>query len=410
MSGPPVVQQNVGDQQVADILNQAVKGFKGTVDPSGLVGPIRAALDRGVAPATIVQMVQQSIGYNPAAETTQDFQKPNATGSGLPGTAPTTPAAGGEGTGGAAQIDPSIVASQILQSVLSNAPKPSDPKYASQADPQTAYMNDYLVWQQMLGQAVTVSKSIQDMQAGYVDLGGGKIITQAQFDKLSPQDQAMVAAQYAQNNAKTTNDYNQMLNQLGLSQYQAQSTANANNNAALSQNFQNQLSAFNTQITLGQANQDTAVKGIARQLQGMQESRARADTVTSAMQAAAPLASPSGQTSFSANDLGSAAAGLARLGGANPSLPLLNFTGTRTVNPAGLMAASDQALGVGGALPTIPGLGVSGTIPQPQAPSLMGAPPAAAPYVRPPLLPIPQMAGSSAPSVPYLVPPTTTGQ
>jgi hypothetical protein len=205
----------------------------------------------------------------------------------------------------------------------------------------------------------------KEEKAGIFRMEDGQIITRAQMDQLDPGSRAQVESYIANKNIEQENTFNQILNELQLTEFTTGQNSAGMENSRRSSDFQNQMETYREQIGLDQANQDTASKRVARQLDGMSEARQRADTAMQALMAAAPWGTSNGKTSFSANDLGAGVAGLSRLGNVDPSAPLLNFTGVQTVDPNSMFDFYDQQMGVGGPLPQIPDLMTQpGQIPQ----------------------------------------------
>lgn len=262
-------------------------------------------------------------------------------------------------------------ADAFLNEVFSSRPKPGDyhddPKYGSAQD---QYDFAYGEWQQHVITAQEISKNQHELESGIMRLDDGTVITQAQFDQLDPMAQSQVTAQMANKNLANQKAWNDEMNTLGLSQFQVGNAAREQENQRTSQDFQNNLSRFGAEMSLGEGNQNTAVKQVDRQLAGMQESRARADQIMQTLLKAAPWMVPDGKTNFSPGDLGGAVSKIAQFGGIGPTDSLMNFTGTMAVDPRGELAAQDAALGVTGQLPQIPGLGIDASQ-IPQAPASM---------------------------------------
>lgn len=303
-----------------------------------------------------------------------------------PGATPTT-APGGQPT--LTPANPSIPPSQVLATALgvaaANPPKLTDPDIAN--DP-AAYRLAVKDWQDTIGRLTTTLAATQQTELGIVTLPDGSMIdTHDPRVERDPNLQAQIAAAFANQDQKAMDAYYGILNDLDLKDYAAASSRTNVNNAALSQGFQNALSAINTRVATGEANQNTAVKEISRQISGMSESRARAGQIEDKLAAQQGLAGQAGKTEYGVNDFGAAGQAAARYAGlpAGPNASVLNFTGQRTVDPAGLLAAGDQALGVTGQLSQIPGLGVGNNeIPQAPVPQLVGA----APQLRRPQAPV----------------------
>jgi hypothetical protein len=205
----------------------------------------------------------------------------------------------------------------------------------------------------------------KEEKAGIFRMEDGQIITRAQMDQLDPGSRAQVESYIANKNIEQENSFNQILNELQLTEFTTGQNSAAMENARLSQGFQNSMESYREGLTLDQANQNTALRKVDRQLAGMQESSSRASTAMDALMKAAPWGTSGGKTSFSPADLGGAVSKLAQFGGIGANDPLVNFTGTQTVDPNAMFNFYDQQLGVTGPLPQIPDLMTQpGQIPQ----------------------------------------------
>lgn len=237
-----------------------------------------------------------------------------------------------------------------------------------------AAIGEYIQNQQMI---LEMSQSLDEEEAGIFRMEDGQIITREMMDQLDPAARAQVEATIANRNIERQNQFNDLLNSLDLTEFTTGQQSTQLENQRRSQDFQNQLESFRQRISLDQANQDTAVKKIDRNLMGMQESRARATDALDALMKAAPFGTSNGKTSFTPADLGGAVSALARFGGIGANTPLLNFTGVQTIDPNSMFNFYDQQLGVGGPLPEIPNLTTQpGQIPAPPSsvPIQLGSP------------------------------------
>lgn len=117
--------------------------------------------------------------------------------------------------------------------------------------------------------------------------------------------------------------------------------------------FNSKISGINQSLGYDQNALSRANSLISRQLQGQQESRARAQFVTDTLTKLAPWAT-GGKTEFTGNDFGAIGAEYAKMAGMDPNAVALRFPGSMTVTPQSLLAMYDQQAGVGGQLPGIP--------------------------------------------------------
>jgi hypothetical protein len=287
----------------------------------------------------------------------------------------------------------------LLQANLSAMPNPKDPAYKGD---MAAYRADMQEWQTSTIAAQQNARLSQQLELGILEMPDGTLLDVSDPEvERNPQLKASLATFWHQQDQKVRNDYAAQLNALDLQEYAGVVSATNANNANLSRSFQDALSLVNERVSIGQANQDTAVKEIERILKGQQENRLRASDAETQLAAASGYAAPAGKTSFSANDLGAAQAGLAKLAGIAPDAPLLNFTGQRTVDPLGMLRGLDQQAGVDRALPEIPGLGVTAAD-LPNAPAYAGV--GGPPTLRRPEAPIiPDRTAPAAPKGPSLL-------
>lgn len=287
---------------------------------------------------------------------------------GAPGTVPQKPAD--------ATIPPSQVLSAALAAATANPPQLTDPDIKGDMPSYRAALTE---WQGLIGKLTTTLAAQQQVELGIATLPDGTLIdTHDPRVQRDPNLQSQLAAAFADQDKKAMDAYYGILNDLDLKDYASKTAATNVNNQALSQGFQNALSAITQKVSIGEANQNTAVRDITRQLSGMAESRARASETEDELLKTQGLAGPAGKTAYGPGDFGAAGEAAARYAGLprGPGNSVLNFTGQRTVDPAGLMAAGDQALGVTGALAQIPGLGVDQSqVPTAPTPQLVGAAP-----------------------------------
>jgi len=289
-----------------------------------------------------------------------------------------TPPAGTPAAGGQKPMTLSEGFSAHVNALLKTPINPSDYRKPDGSFDTAAYgaaMSDYNL---TLTDALESQRQAQQLQIGIIEVpdgNGGTVILDVHDPAVErdPQLAAQMATYFANQDRDLQNKWTMTLHELELDDYAGAVAATNLANSNASRAFQDALGLVHERLALGQADQETAVKEIERQLSGMQESRARASEAETQLSAAAGWASPMGKTAFSAGDLGAGVAGLARFGGLDASAPLLQFSGTRTTDPLGMMAQQDAQLGVTGQLAKIPGLGVSAAD-LPGAPGYAGAP------------------------------------
>lgn len=211
------------------------------------------------------------------------------------------------------------------------------------------------------------------LESGSVKLDDQTLITSDMLNHPDP----LVRAQYEQAFLTRQHEIEEQsriaLNAYNLDEYtlgrqralDMDATAIAQHNA--------ELATVRERLARDEISIEQASTEIDRILSGQQESRARADLITSSQQAAAPYGTTGGKSSFTGADLGAGAtATLRQLGHANPGqAEAIRFPGTITMDPARLMAEGDAALGVDRPLPEIPQISVSDAD-IPRAPRLSG--------------------------------------
>lgn len=250
---------------------------------------------------------------------------------------------------------------QALNYLSANPPKQSD---FESPDEYSFAMTTWLEQVTAAGQAL---QQFQMASLGFTQGPDGSLIP---YTSLDPQTKAYVDTINENAWAKAMNDF--QLTNYDMAKDRVQT------------DLGNITNRFNSLLALDGANISQANSAIARMLSGLGESRSRASLIADTQLAAAPWASPSGQTSFNASDLGgSIGTAWAQALGLDPSQSILNYTGTSMIDPAGVMAGYDNQFGVTGALPDIPSL-LTGLGDVPGAPSLPNSPSLIAPSPLPP--------------------------
>lgn len=382
VSPPPTDQKLNFDPHALQITNQVLaslpSGYKlDTPTRTQVYQWVQELLGQGATPEQIQAEVQQRLS-KPSAATAQTGQTQKGT--------PINPDTGQPFT-------PSEVMSRTFQALASDPPDPS------QFQDMFEYTQAFDQWASSLQSVMDIRKGLAEFDYGAIPLGDGRFITQDDFNKLDPATQQRVSALAAQQNADITNKYNKLVNDFGLSEWQTQSAVDTANNQALSQNFRDQLAAQTQKIDIGKANQQTSLYQIDRALQGMTEARARAGFVEDSLASQQGWAVPDGKTSFTSAELGPSFSAIAEAMGQSPNVPMLNFTGTRTQDPGGLLNQFDTAMGVQGPIPQVRELPDFGPVPTPQNPTLTTGKPNFLPYAVPPQLP-PLFSTARMPSTP----------
>ncbi len=219
----------------------------------------------------------------------------------------------------------------FLRTLMANPPERSD--FPPGPDGDADFQDEKMTWQSDFQTALGLYSEFKSLQVGMIPIGDGRYMSQAEFNNLSPQDQQRVQAIAQNYNTALQNDYDKLMTDYGIAEWTLKDSARRNDNDVL---------------------RSQSLDQIERQLSGMQESRSRSRQVEDVLASQQGWAVPNGQTSFTPQDFGGATANAARYAGLAPTDQLLNFTGTRTVDPAGMMAGYDQMLGVGGPLANIP--------------------------------------------------------
>lgn len=222
--------------------------------------------------------------------------------------------------------------------------------------------------------ATTLDK-FRKLQGGQIPLpdGSGTL----SLDMINSPDPAIAA--YARTivdnfNRDAFNSYNTLMNNMGLSQFEVDTSAASFENDQRQAEFTNSLAAFRENTDWDKLNVGRAADEVNRHLSGLQESRSRADLETQAQLAAAPYAT-GGKTEFTPNDIGALGVEAGRMAGLMPDQVAIRYPSTMVVDPGAMMRANDAALGVTGPIPTIPQLTTSpNMIPAP--PTFVSGPPA----------------------------------
>jgi hypothetical protein len=198
---------------------------------------------------------------------------------------------GGTGGGSSAGVVNALDPDQLIQELWNQRPDPSDPMYANY-DPNDEnaplYEADLEAWRGLLSDTMAYAEYKKEEKAGIFRMEDGQIITRAQMDQLDPGSRAQVETYIAQKNIDQENSFNNILNELDLTEFTTSQNSAISENSRISNDFQNQLETYREGIALDQANQSTAISKVARQLDGMAESRQRSDVAMEALLKAAP--------------------------------------------------------------------------------------------------------------------------
>lgn len=231
--------------------------------------------------------------------------------------------------------------------------------------------------------------------SGELRLDDGTVLTTELLTDPDLVIRAQAVQAFAERLGSTIAERNQMMLDAGLEDFVTEDTSGAGSASAAARErnqleqarFANDLAKLGAELDIKDATTRRIDSQVARHLGGLQESRARTSDTLDTILRALPLASASGKTAFTANELGGGVSALARMGGIDPNASLLQFTGQQTIAPDAHRAAGDAALGVSGPVPTVPDLG-SLVVPTPPAltPTLGsggggGAAPAGAPNI-----------------------------
>lgn len=244
-------------------------------------------------------------------------------------------------------------ATTLLEQALAMAPDQNDPRYAE--DPG-GYTTDWMLWLQTVQSAAQTQAQLAQLDAGVVTLDDGTVITSSMLNDPDPAVRAQYQAAYDSRLAEAELGYTTLLDELGITSYNAFRQGVEGENTRKTQDFTNRVNRFNAELDWDQQNVERAAKDVARSIEGLAESQRRAKLLTDTALDAAPWATQPGKSSFTGADLGAGITALARQAGIkNPeTAPLLNFTGTQRIDPGGLMQGYDQQLGVQGPVPLIP--------------------------------------------------------
>lgn len=245
---------------------------------------------------------------------------------------------------------------QFIQAAINGAPDPKSEEFLAD-DGQggtyfdnTRYKASLDKYETDLKNAVTLWGTFGKQAAGFTTLPDGTIIPNGD---VTPDVRTAVDRNNARAAAKLFNDY-------ALQDYNLARQYTGDQNDLEQVDFDNALSVVTKKLSLDQTNLEQSGQAIDRALTGLQESRARAQTIGDQTLKAAPYATAPGKTSFSGQDLGAIAMAYANMTGLGGG-PLINYPTTVSVDPQGLMSQFDQMFGVGGSIPqpaqpiTVPG-------------------------------------------------------
>jgi peptidase M23-like protein len=207
-------------------------------------------------------------------------------------------------------------------------------------------------------------QKLADGEAKQLRLDDGTIITGKMLASADPITRQQFVAELESRQRKADKESYDLLNQYGIDYNDFAQTSYTNSRAAtndananLNNDYRNKIEAVRQSLDLDKITIEQAGAEIDRILNGMQESRARAQLETETALKAAPFATVGGKTGLTGADLGASVSGLAGFGGIqNPeNTALIQFPGTTHIDVASLMAQGDAALGVAGQpLPAIP--------------------------------------------------------
>lgn len=265
---------------------------------------------------------------------------------------------------------------QIVQTIF--AAKPSLDEFQDQTiegipyPAQQQYFEALGEWQLMLTDSLATLQGLEQAGSGLVTLDDGTLITESQYASLDPSARAQVDAAIANRDANLTNSYRQTLNEIGLAEYDLSVNRVTTENQRIQDEFNNKIAALQTSLDYDNTNLRKAETEISRALNGMAESRGRAQLIQDAQREAVKYGTTGGQTSFTAADLGGAVGSLAQQAGIGAGQSVISYPGFTTMDPEGDMARFDEQFGVSGPIPGVPGLLTQpGALPQ--APGLLSS-------------------------------------
>lgn len=279
---------------------------------------------------------------------------------------------------GQANLEPVKVLQTAYRTLANSRPDPDD------FPDEGSYDSEYSFWDEQMTSISGQLKAARELASGITRLEDNTIITKADYDALDDFAKAQVDRYIAKQNTDLENAYNATMNALDLSEFTTARAGVKDQNQKIIDDFANKTSAVTTSLSFDRESGDSAARKVSRMLNGQQESRQRADYVSSTDLAAAGKAT-GGKTSFSANDFGGILGDYASSVGLDPNAAAVRFPTTININPRGLLDEYDTRAGVGGALPIIPDL-VTQAASLPQAPTLLDIP-QGGPALRRPTMP-----------------------
>lgn len=127
-----------------------------------------------------------------------------------------------------------------------------------------------------------------------------------------------------------------------------------NPNESLIAENQAKLAELGARMDIDQANLTQAASEVGRFLDGLAESRSRANLIQQGQEMRRLYGTSNGKTDFSLADLGAGFAAMAGPMGIDPNAAFVRYPGVMDVNPEADLARLDAGLGVTGAVPTLP--------------------------------------------------------
>ncbi|MCR4341351.1 MAG: hypothetical protein NUW01_15845, partial [Gemmatimonadaceae bacterium] len=126
---------------------------------------------------------------------------------------------------------------------------------------------------------------LAELSEGNMTLDDGTIITQAMIDGADPLTRAQLMQELDERQRAVRNEATGLLNQYGLDQYNLQRQQSSDRNAAAQATFSNQITSVRERLARDDLNIEQAVSAISRMLDGLGESRSRAEFETETAQA-----------------------------------------------------------------------------------------------------------------------------
>lgn len=294
---------------------------------------------------------------------------------------------------------------QIVDELAQNKPDQKDytlpatdiygnPTGGTQPD-TAAYQAALNSWMQNYTGALKTLASFQQQQVGLTTLPDGSVVATGD---LTPEQANAI-------NTANANNYADLLNKLGLSQYNLLAGATTSNNQNTQNTFDNTIKGVTTKMAVDNASLQSAIADISRWADAQQTAQNDVSNIQNAQKMVQQYGTTNGKTSFTGADLGGGVSALAAQANIPAASPIIQYPGFMTLNPVQDRLNSLAAMGVSNTPPAIPYPTVTAAD-IPSAPGFISAPTPPG-LISPAPPPIVYGAGTGNTAPPMQMPPLT---